>query len=189
MKCASNFAWANRQMIAHLVRDSFRSVLGEGAKLAVVYDMAHNIAKVEKHGDRDLLVHRKGATRAFPPNHPEVPPAYRSIGQPVIIPGSMGTASYVLLGTDQSMREAFGSTCHGAGRTMSRHAALRLVRGEALKRELEGRGIEVRGLSWRGLAEEAPLAYKDIDAVVETVVGAGIARRVARLVPVGVVKG
>lgn len=189
MKCGANFAWANRQMIAHLVRGSFKKVLGETAKLNTVYDVAHNIAKQEKHNGRELLVHRKGATRAFGPHHPEIPAAYQDIGQPVIIPGSMGTASYVLLGTEQSMKEAFGSACHGAGRTMSRHAALRLVRGENLKQELESRGIEVRGGSWRGLAEEAPIAYKDIDAVVETVVGAGIARKAARLTPVGVVKG
>lgn len=189
MKCGANFAWANRQRIAHLVRGSFKEILGDGAALKIIYDVAHNIAKVEKYDGRELLVHRKGATRAFGPNHPELPAAYRDLGQPVIIPGSMGTASYVLLGTEQSMKEAFGSSCHGAGRTMSRHAALRKVRGEALKEELESRGIEVRGGSWRGLAEEAPVAYKDIDAVVETVVGAGIARKVARLVPVGVVKG
>lgn len=189
MQGAANFAWANRQLITHLVRGSFQKILGEAAKLNTVYDVAHNIAKLEKHNGQELLIHRKGATRAFGPHHPEIPAAYQNIGQPVIIPGSMGTYSYVLLGTEQSMKEAFGSTCHGAGRTMSRHAALRLVRGETLKQDLESRGIEVRGGSWRGLAEEAPIAYKDIDAVVETVVGAGIARKAARLAPVGVVKG
>jgi len=151
--------------------------------------VAHNIAKLEQHGGATLCVHRKGATRAFGPSHPETPEAYRSVGQPVFIPGSMGTASYVLAGTDEALELSFGSTCHGAGRVMSRGAAKRLRTGAEIRRELEGMGIVVRCPSSTGLAEEAPTAYKDVERVVDVVQGAGLARKVARLRPVGVIKG
>lgn len=179
MSCAANFAWANRQLIAWEVSSAWKSVFS-GSDLKVLYDIAHNLAKVEEHwinGEiKKVIVHRKGATRAFP-------------GQPVLIPGSMGTASYILVGQESAMKETFGSTAHGAGRAMSRHAALRQVRGESLKKDLEARGIVVRGGSWRGLAEEAPIAYKDIDLVVDTVNTVGIAKKVAKLKPVAVIKG
>ncbi|MBI4385465.1 RtcB family protein [Candidatus Parcubacteria bacterium] len=190
MAAAANFAWANRQLITWEVRKAWQNVLGvSGGRLRVVYDVAHNIAKRETYGGKDMLVHRKGATRAFGPGHPEVPAPYRDIGQPVLIPGSMGTASYVLVGTTRTMTETFGSTCHGAGRRMSRTAAKRQVGGPELKDALAKQGIAVRAGSLSGLAEEAPIAYKDVDAVVEVVDAAGIAKRVARLVPVAVVKG
>ncbi len=190
MAAAANFAWANRQMITAEVREAWKKVLGASAgELRVVYDVAHNIAKRETYGGKDMLVHRKGATRAFGAGHPEVPERYRAIGQPVLIPGSMGTASYVLVGTNRAIEETFGSTCHGAGRRLSRTAARKKVRGSALKAELEQRGIAVRAGSFSGLAEEAPLAYRDVDAVVEVVDAAQIAKRVARLVPSAVIKG
>jgi tRNA-splicing ligase RtcB len=154
-----------------------------------VYDVAHNVAKLEQHGGRTVCVHRKGATRAFPPGHPEIPPEYAHAGQPVFIPGSTGTASYVLAGSPGAMERSFGTTCHGAGRRMSRTAVRRAIDGGELRRRLEADGIVVRALSARGLAEEAPEAYKDVDRVVEIVERAGLARRVVRLRPVGVVKG
>jgi len=179
MSAGANFAWSNRQLITWEIRQAWKAVIGS-SPLHVVYDVAHNIAKVETHEidgqSRQLLVHRKGATRAFP-------------GQPVIIPGSMGTASFVLEGAPASMRESFGSSCHGAGRRMSRKKAKHLVQGGQLRRELEAMGVSVQAGSLAGLAEEAPRAYKDIDDVVSTVVSAGIARKVAKLVPVGVMKG
>jgi tRNA-splicing ligase RtcB len=191
MAAAANFAWANRQAIANAVRTAVEHVLG--AELArttrQIYDVAHNVAKVEEYGGRRLLVHRKGATRAFPAGSDEIPEEYRGVGQPVFIPGSMGTASYVLAGAPGSIAKSFGTTCHGAGRMMSRTAARRRVGGHELRRELESRGIVVRCPSPKGLAEEAPFAYKDVERVVEIVERAGLARRVARLVPLGVVKG
>jgi len=196
MAAAANYAFANRQVLAHFVRRAFEKVLaGKVAdwRLSQVYDVAHNIAKVEEHVVQGqamkLVVHRKGATRSFPPGHPELPTAYRETGQPVLVPGSMGTASYVLVGTEEGFGETFGSTCHGAGRTMSRRAAKRKVRGDTVRAELAHQGIVVRSRNMRGLAEEAPLAYKDVDLVVDSVVGAGIARRVARVRPIAVVKG
>jgi tRNA-splicing ligase RtcB len=196
MRCAANFAFVNRQILAHAARQAFEAVLAGKVRnwhLHQVYDITHNMGKIETHdidGARlKVCVHRKGATRAFGPGALELPEEYRSIGQPVLVPGSMGTASWVLAGTAASMQRSFGSSCHGAGRVMSRHQAKREVRGEALRQELEAEGIKVRAGSLLGLAEEAPQAYKDVDAVVETVVGAGIARLMARLKPVAVVKG
>jgi tRNA-splicing ligase RtcB (3'-phosphate/5'-hydroxy nucleic acid ligase) len=191
MAGAANFAWANRAALAHRVRQAVASVLGREAAAGTrqVYDVAHNVAKLEEHGGRTVCVHRKGATRAFPPGHPEIPPEYGQAGQPVFIPGSMGTASYVLAGRPGSMERSFGTTCHGAGRRMSRTAVRKAVDGAALRRQLEARGIVVRAPSARGLAEEAPEAYKDVDRVVEIVERAGLAARVARLRPIGVVKG
>jgi tRNA-splicing ligase RtcB len=178
MAAAANFAWANRHAIAHGVRRAIADVLGVAAADGTrqVYDVAHNVAKLEEHGGRRVCVHRKGATRAFP-------------GQPVFIPGSMGTASYVLAGRQGSMERSFGTVCHGAGRRLSRTAAKKQVQGDTLRRELEAQGVAVRAASTRGLAEEAPLAYKDVDAVVKVVEDAGLAGRVARLRPIGVVKG
>ncbi|MFQ5398459.1 MAG: RtcB family protein [Anaerolineae bacterium] len=196
MKAAANYAFVNRQVLAHHIRRSFEQVLaGKVSNFNVyqIYDIAHNMAKIETHevdGRRvDLCVHRKGATRAFGPGSAVLPDAYRDIGQPVLVPGSMGTASWVLVGTEGSMAQSFGSTCHGAGRTMSRRQAKRTVRGSELRQELEESGIHVRAGSMAGLAEEAPVAYKDVDRVIEVVHGAGIARKVARIVPVAVVKG
>jgi len=193
---AANYAWANRQCMAHLARRSFEEVLAGRVRnfdLHTVYDVAHNIAKIEEHvldGKRmKLCIHRKGATRAFGPGHPAVTPVYRAVGQPVLVPGDMGTASYVLVGTADAMAESFGSSCHGAGRVMSRTAAKKKIHGATLRRELEARGIHVRAGSMPGLAEEAPEAYKDIDAVVEVVAGAGLARKVARMRPLAVMKG
>ncbi len=196
MQAAANFAFANRQVLSMLVRESFDQVLGDTGlpvHLRQVYDVAHNIGKVEWHeidGQRmQVCVHRKGATRAFPPGHDEIPPNYQGVGQPVLVPGSMGTASYVLAGTQGTMQHSFGSACHGAGRTMSRTAAKKQVRGETLKQELNRRGIRIRAGSMAGLAEEAPLAYKQVEEVIEVVEGAGIARAVARLEPLAVIKG
>ncbi len=196
MRAAANYAFANRQVLAHFARGAFAEVLRGRARnshLHQVYDIAHNMGKIEEHEidgrRRRVCVHRKGATRAFGPGFEGLPPEYRPLGQPVLVPGSMGTASWVLLGTEQSMQRSLGSCCHGAGRTMSRRRAKRSVRGSELRRELEARGIRVRAGSLPGLAEEAPAAYKDVDAVVEAVTGAGIARKVARLRPVAVVKG
>ena len=196
MKGAANFAFANRQLLTHLIRRSFEDALaGKVDDFGVyqIYDIAHNMAKIEEHevGGRRVrvCVHRKGATRAFGPGSPVLPDVYRDIGQPVLVPGSMGTASWVLLGTEGSMAQSFGSTCHGAGRMMSRSRAKKEVQGGELRRELEARGIHVRAGSLAGLAEEAPQAYKDVDRVIEVVHGAGIARKVARLVPIIVVKG
>jgi tRNA-splicing ligase RtcB len=196
MRAAANYAFANRQAIASLVRKSFEQCLAETGlpfHLRQVYDVAHNIGKYETHeveGKRvEVCVHRKGATRAFGPGHEEIPPDYREAGQPVLVPGSMGTASYVLAGTTGSMAQTFGSTCHGAGRTMSRTAAKKKVRGETLRDELTEAGIRIRAGSMAGLAEEAPLAYKQVEEVIRVVEGANIARAVARLEPVAVIKG
>ncbi len=191
MAAAANFAWANRHAIAHSVRRAIARVLGDEAAEGTrqVYDVAHNVAKLEVYEGRELCVHRKGATRAFPPGSEDVPVRYRKVGQPVLIPGSMGTSSWVLAGSPGVLERSFGTTCHGAGRLLSRTAAKKQVAGADLRRELEGRGIVVRSPSNAGLAEEAPLAYKDVDAVVEVVERAGLAARVARLVPLGVVKG
>jgi tRNA-splicing ligase RtcB (3'-phosphate/5'-hydroxy nucleic acid ligase) len=190
MCAAANFAFSNRQAITYAAREVFRRALGEeGGRLRLIYDVAHNMAKLERHGEEDLVIHRKGATRAFGPSHPETPAAYRAIGQPVLIPGSMGTASYVLVGTDAGFNLSFGSTCHGAGRAMSRTAAKKVQKGDEVRKALEDQGIIVRCASAGELAEEAPHAYKDVDRVVEVVHQAGLARKVARLVPLGVVKG
>lgn len=196
MACAANYAWANRQMIVHWVRQSFEQVFGKDSEslgLHIVYDVAHNIAKLEEHdvdGKRKkVVVHRKGATRAFGPGHPDMPAVYRSVGQPVLIPGDMGTASYVLVGTEQAMQETFASTAHGAGRHMSRTAALKQFWGENVKKELESKGIIVRAAKISVIAEEAPNAYKNVDKVVKVSHDAGIARMVARLKPIGVAKG
>jgi tRNA-splicing ligase RtcB len=196
MVAAANYAWANRQCMAELARRSFADVLAGKFKkfdLYTVYDVCHNVAKIEDHivaGKKmKLCIHRKGATRAFGPGHPDVQPIYREVGQPVLVPGDMGTASYVLVGTTAAMEESFGTCCHGAGRTMSRTAAKKKIQGAALRQELEERGIHVRAGSMASLAEEAPEAYKDIDAVVEVVQGAGLACKVARLRPLAVMKG
>lgn len=198
MRAAANFAWCNRQLLTHQAREVFARVFGKSAEelgLDLVYDVAHNIAKFEHHTigggseARQVCVHRKGATRAFPPGHPEIPPAYAAIGQPVIIPGSMGTASWVLVGQPGSMEHSFGTTCHGAGRMMSRTAAVKLAAGRRIDKELEGIGILARARGHKGLAEEQPAAYKDVDHVVDVVDRVGISRKVARLRPVGVIKG
>jgi len=191
MCAAANFAWANRQVLAHRVRETFGRVLGGGAnsRLSLVYDVAHNIAKIEQFGSQRLCVHRKGATRALGPSSPDIPAVYRGIGQPVFIPGSMGTASFVLVGTNAARDLSLNSACHGAGRALSRTAAKREVTGHVLRKELESRGIIVRCVSNAELAEEAPIAYKDVERVVDVVTRAGIARKVARLVPRGVLKG
>jgi tRNA-splicing ligase RtcB (3'-phosphate/5'-hydroxy nucleic acid ligase) len=191
MAAAANFAWANRQLIAQRVRGAIAEALGEeaAAETRQVYDVAHNVAKLERHDDRELCVHRKGATRAFPPGSSEIPERYRAAGQPVFIPGSMGTASYVLVGRPGAMEHSFGTVCHGAGRRLSRTAARKRIKGGELRRRLEADGITVRSPSNRGLAEEAPFAYKEVDKVVEIVERAGLAARVVRLRPIGVVKG
>jgi tRNA-splicing ligase RtcB len=193
MCAAANYAWANRQAITHFVRQAFARLFGEDVRLRLVYDVAHNIAKRERHTvdgrERDVLVHRKGATRAFPPGHPEIPARYHDVGQPVLIPGSMGTASWVLVGAPKSMQETFGSVCHGAGRMLSRTAAKRGRDIQAVKSELEAKGIYVRSETRDGILEEVPEAYKDVDEVVEVVHQAGLARKAARLVPMGVLKG
>lgn len=196
MRCAANYAWANRQCITHWVREAFCRVMGiseADAGLELIYDVTHNIAKLEEHeveGHKEkLCVHRKGATRAFPAGHPDLPEKYASIGQPILIPGDMGRASYVLVGTERAMRETFGSTCHGAGRMKSRSAMKKQVSGRDVLNGLKSRGIEIRAGSMSGLAEEAPEAYKDVNDVVEVAHGAGISRKVARTVPIAVVKG
>ncbi|MCX6651484.1 MAG: RtcB family protein [Methanomassiliicoccales archaeon] len=196
MACGANYAWANRQMIMHWVRQSFEKVFARSAEdlgMNLVYDVAHNIAKVEEHTfegkRRKVYVHRKGATRAFPKDHPEVPSIYRSVGQPVLIPGDMGAGSYVLVGTEGAMAESFGSTCHGAGRVMSRESAIRNFSVQSVTQELEGKGIYLKGSTLDGIQEEAPGAYKDIDDVIRVVVGAGLSRPVAKLAPLGVMKG
>jgi tRNA-splicing ligase RtcB len=196
MACAANYAWANRQVLAHRVRtvmDDLLAGLVKDRELTLVYDVAHNIAKVEDHPidgkSTKLIIHRKGATRAFGPGMEVLPADYREVGQPVLIPGDMGTASYVLVGTTEAMEKTFGTSCHGAGRVMSRRAAKKKIRGSELQQELAEKGIVVRGGSWKGLAEEAPDAYKDVDRVVNVVHSTGVARKVARLVPLGVIKG
>lgn len=197
MYSALNFAWANRQMITHWTRKTFERVFGAGEgglDMDLVYDVAHNIAKVERHkvdgeGMRDVVVHRKGATRAFPAGMDQIPGKYRGIGQPVIIPGSMGTASWILLGSKKSLDLSFGSTAHGAGRTMSRSAAKRSYTAEGVKSGLESKGIYVKALTMEGMVEETPEAYKDVDSVAEVSHSLGIATKVVRLVPIGVIKG
>jgi tRNA-splicing ligase RtcB len=191
MAAAANYAWANRHAMAHLVREAIGRILGKETAEATrqVYDVAHNVAKIEEHGDRRVCVHRKGATRAFPAGSPDIPEDYRAVGQPVFIPGSMGTSSFVLAGVPGSMERSFGTTCHGAGRRLSRHATTRQIQGAELRRQLEAQGIVIRCPSNRGLAEEAPFAYKDVERVVDVVARAGLARPVAQLRPLGVVKG
>jgi tRNA-splicing ligase RtcB len=193
MSAAVNFAFANRQMIAHWVREVFARVMGSSEGMDQVYDVCHNVAKFEKHTiegkEKQVCIHRKGATRSFGPGRPEIPEVYRSVGQPVIIPGSMGTASYILVGTKEAEQLSFGSTAHGAGRVMSRHEALRRFRGEKIKMDLERKGIELKFTGWKGVAEEASAAYKDVDEVVKISHKVGIGKLVARVVPVGVMKG
>ena len=193
MSAAVNFAFANRQMIAHWVRQVFQKVMGSSEGMNQVYDVCHNVAKFEQHTIegrvKKVCIHRKGATRSFGPGRREIPEIYRSVGQPVLIPGSMGTASYILVGTLKAEELSFGSTAHGAGRVMSRHEAKRRFRGEKIKDELEQKGIALFSTSWRGIAEEAPQAYKDVDEVVRISHEAGIGQLVAKVVPVGVMKG
>jgi len=193
MSAAANYAWANRQMITHWVRDAFATVCKREIEMDLIYDVCHNIAKIEEHdvdGKRmKVCVHRKGATRAFPPDHPDVPAAYRSVGQPILIPGSMGTASFILVGTEKAMELTFGSTCHGAGRLMSRHGAKKRFRGSEIKKDLEHRGIIVRATKDSVIAEEAPGVYKESSEVVNVVDQLGIAKKVARLMPIAVAKG
>jgi tRNA-splicing ligase RtcB len=195
MKCAANYAWANRQCLMHLARIVFEKVFKKGPKelgMDLIYDVAHNIAKIEKYTingkERAICVHRKGATRAFPPGHPELPAKYAKTGQPVIIPGDMGRSSYLLTGTRKA-EETFYSTCHGAGRVLSRSAAIARCRGRSISRELESKGIIVKSSGRETLAEEAPEAYKDVNEVVRVVEGAGISKRVCRMRPLGAIKG
>lgn len=197
MYSALNFAWSNRQIITHFTRKTFEKIFSSsetGLDMKLVYDVAHNIAKVERHkvdgeGMRDLVIHRKGATRAFPAGMEQVPEKYRQIGQPVIIPGSMGTASWILVGNKKSLDLSFGSTAHGAGRTMSRGAAKRSYTIEKVKADLDSKGIYIKALTKNGIVEETPLAYKDVDSVVNVSDKLGIATKVAKLVPIGVIKG
>ena len=192
MSAACNYAWANRHMITHYIRKAWKKVFGEKANLKLLYDVAHNIAKIEEHevnGKKTrVIVHRKGATRAFPPGHPDLPGKYQSTGQPVLIPGSMGASSYILVGTEKS-KEAWHTVCHGAGRRMSRKKATRTISGHQVVQELGERGIIVKCYSMRGIAEEAPQAYKNVDEVIEVVHNAGLSKKVARLVPLAVIKG
>ncbi|HJX69212.1 MAG TPA: RtcB family protein [Dehalococcoidia bacterium] len=196
MACAANYAWANRQCIAHWVRESFSGIFGKSPEklgMRQIYDVAHNIAKIERHAidgrNVKVCVHRKGATRAFPAGHKDTPTRYKDVGQPVLVPGDMGRCSFVAVGTEKAMKESFGSTCHGAGRVLSRGAAKRSIRGADLIRELESRGITVKAESVSALAEEAPQAYKNVTEVMDVVHQAGISRRVAMAVPMGVIKG
>jgi tRNA-splicing ligase RtcB len=197
MSCAANFAWSNRQMITHWTRESFEKAFGKSADeldMGLIYDVAHNIAKVEEHAVdggklRKVYVHRKGATRAFPPEHSALPPDYREIGQPVLIPGSMGTASWVLIGTPKSMELSFGTTAHGAGRFMSRAAAKRRNPAHVVEDQLSKKGIMIRAENFGTVSEEAPEAYKNVDSVAEVSHQLGIGTKVARLVPIGVTKG
>jgi tRNA-splicing ligase RtcB len=196
MFSALNYAWSNRQMLTHWTRNSFQRVFNQSESdldMKLVYDVAHNIAKVEKHKvdgrDRNLVVHRKGATRAFPANRKEIPARYRDLGQPVLVPGSMGTSSWILLGQPNSMNLSFGSTAHGAGRTMSRSKARRNYTEENVKKSLNDKGIFIKALTRDGVVEETPEAYKDVDAVVNVSHNLGIATKVAKLVPIGVIKG
>lgn len=196
MRAAANYAWANRQCIMHWAKESFMNIFNISPKelgISLIYDVAHNIAKIEEHevnGKKmKLVVHRKGATRAFPPGHPELPDVYKNLGQPVLIPGDMGRVSFVLLGTEKAMEETFGSTCHGAGRVMSRHQAIRRAKGRSIWREMEDKGIIVKSAGRETLAEEMSEAYKDISNVVDVVHKAGISKKVARLRPIGVIKG
>jgi len=196
MRCAANYAWANRQVLMHLMRgifEHFFKMSAERLGLELVYDVAHNIAKLERHvvngRERELCVHRKGATRAFPAGHPEVPEAYRSVGQPVLIPGDMGRYSFLLVGQPRAMELTFGSACHGAGRLLSRTAAIKAARGRSIKKELQSQGIYALARGRHGLDEEQPAAYKDVSNVVEVVHRAGLARKVCRMRPLGVIKG
>jgi tRNA-splicing ligase RtcB len=196
MACAANYAWANRQIIMHWTRETFEEVLEispRELRMELLYDVCHNIAKIEKHvvdrKDATLCVHRKGATRSLPPGHPAVPEIYRTVGQPVLIPGDMGTNSYVMAGSQQALDETFGSTCHGAGRVLSRKQAIKTAKGRAINRELEDKGIYVQSRGKTTLMEEMPEAYKDISLVVEAVHMAGLAKKVAKLKPLGVIKG
>lgn len=196
MRSAANFAWANRQVITHMARQAFTSALGiseETAGLQVVYDVSHNIAKIENHafegGVKRLCVHRKGATRAFPPHHPDLPDKYAHIGQPVLVPGDMGRYSYIMAGTQQAMEKTFGSACHGAGRLKSRKEAKRVIDGREIIRDMARRGIIVKAGSLSAIAEEASFAYKDVSDVADVMAQAGLARLVARTRPVGVIKG
>jgi tRNA-splicing ligase RtcB len=196
MRAAANFAWCNRQLLMQQAREVFADVFGrtwQELQMNLVYDVCHNIAKFEEHAvggkAKRVWVHRKGATRAFPPGHPEVPAVYRKVGQPVIIPGDMGRASWVLVGQPGSMERTFGTTCHGAGRAMSRTAAVADAAGRRIDKELESRGVIARAQSRKGLAEEQPRAYKNVDDVVEVVDRAGLSRKVARMRPIGVIKG
>ncbi len=196
MAGAANYAFANRQIIYHWVRETFEQVFqmsSDRLGLRLIYDVCHNIAKIETHKvagkEMKLCVHRKGATRAFPPHHPDIPDDYKEVGQPVLIPGDMGRYSYVLVGTEQAMAETYGSTCHGAGRVMSRKQAMKVSQGRAIVRELEDQGITIRSAGKATVREEIPEAYKDVSQVVEVVYGAGISRKVVRLRPMGVIKG
>jgi tRNA-splicing ligase RtcB len=196
MRAAANFAWCNRQLLMHQAREVFARVFGRSwqeLQMNLIYDVCHNIAKLEEHTvdgrKKKVWVHRKGATRAFPPGHPEVPSPYRKIGQPVIIPGDMGRASWVLVGQPGSMEKTFGTTCHGAGRLLSRTAAVKEAGGRRIDKELEARGVIARAQSRRGLAEEQPRAYKNVDDVVDVVDRAGLSKKVARMRPIGVIKG
>ena len=196
MGAAANYAWANRQVLTYLTRQAFVHVFRRGEEalgLDLIYDVAHNIAKMETYEidgkKKTLCVHRKGATRAFPPGHPELPPRYRSVGQPVLIPGDMGRNSYLLVGQQGSVEEAFGSSCHGAGRVMSRTQAIRISKGRSIRRELEEKGIVAMARGRNGLAEEQPEAYKDVNDVVRVVEKTGISKRVVRMRPIGVIKG
>jgi len=196
MRAAANYAWANRQCIMHWAREAFLNVFSLSPRdlgMRLIYDVAHNVAKIEEHKVNGrsvkLIVHRKGATRAFPPGHAELPDIYRMLGQPVLIPGDMGRASYVLLGTERAMEETFGSTCHGAGRVMSRHQAIKRAKGRSIWREMEEKGIRVMSAGRETLAEEMSEAYKDISDVVDVVHNAGISKKVVRLRPMGVIKG
>ncbi|MCS7180701.1 MAG: RtcB family protein [bacterium] len=196
MKCAANYAFANRQVIYFWICETFEKILKvsfEKLGIETVYDVAHNICKFETHiingNKRKLYIHRKGATRAFPKGHPDIPEKYRDVGQPVIIPGTMGTASYILIGTEKAMEETFGSTCHGAGRMMSRSQAIKEAKGRSISKELIQKGIIPKAVSEKGLAEEMPSAYKDVDEVIKVVEGAGISKKVAKMVPLAVIKG
>jgi tRNA-splicing ligase RtcB len=196
MRAAANYAWCNRQLLMWQAREAFARVFGSSWRdlgMDLIYDVAHNIAKFEEHtiGDvsKRVWVHRKGATRAFPPQHPEIPEKYREIGQPVLIPGDMGRASWVLVGRQGSMEQTFGTTCHGAGRAMSRTAAVKHAQGRRIDKELASRGVIARAQSWKGLAEEQPDAYKDVNLVVDVVHRAGLSQKVARMKPIGVIKG
>jgi len=196
MACAANYAWTNRQAMAHLARKAFEKVFGTDARnmgMRLVYDVAHNIAKFERYNvdgrERQLCIHRKGATRSFPANRSEIPADYRKVGQPVLIPGDMGRNSYVLVGTELAMEETFGTSCHGAGRVLGRNQAMKVAKGRSINRELADMGVIVKARSPKTLAEEMPEAYKDVSEVVNVVHNAGIAKRVARLKPLGVIKG
>jgi tRNA-splicing ligase RtcB len=196
MAAAANYAWVNRQVIMSQAQRAFMKALEVSPRelgFSLIYDVCHNIAKIEEHvvegKKRRLCVHRKGATRAFAPGHPQIPAAYQRLGQPVLIPGDMGRASWILAGQPGSMEQTFGTACHGAGRVMSRTAAVKHAQGRRIDKELLQKGIVARARSWKGLAEEQPAAYKDVDLVVDVVHRAGLAKKVARMRPIGVIKG